>query len=760
MTCEQPGCGGQIVDGYCDVCGMAPRRATATAAGPSAAQPAATPPSAAQPTAPLPSAAGAPPPTRAPTHGVASARTVGAATTGRASTGTTTARRHGTRRTTARHRLGAGLVEVAPTPYRDPATAVLESPGVAESRRFCARCGEPVGRSRDGAPGRAEGFCRSCGARFSFAPRLAAGDTVAGQYEVVGCLAHGGMGWVYLAKDHNVSDRWVVLKGLLNTGDDDAMAAALAERRFLAEVEHPNIVKIHNFVQHESSGYIVMEYVGGTSLKEILRARREANGGTAQPLPVAEAIAYILEVLPAFAYLHDRGLLFCDFKLDNVIQTEHSLKLIDLGGVYRIGDASSPVYGTIGYQAPEIAQIGPTVPSDLFTVARTLALLCFNFHGYQGQFKHTLPPRETIPVLQRFDSLHRFLAKATAPDPDDRFQSAEEMADQLFGVLREVVAADDGTTVPAQSTLFTGDLRADPAHPDWRRLPGLRVASDDPAAGYLATLMAAEPASLVEQLRAAPVRTVEVDLRLARALADAGEWRAAREVCDAVEQEDPWEWRAAWARAVAYLSDDRAEAAARSFGDVNAAVPGELAPKLALGVAIEQSGDPKRALPCYEVVARTDPSYTTAAFGLARCRLATGDRAGALAAYDGVPASSISYDDAQLAKIGAIVHDGDGHGPELDDLRVAALSLESMTLGPERRAGLSVQLLQSALGIVQRGGVTPTQGDKLLGVGIEERELRAGIERGYRTLAHLSEDADERIRLVDQANAVRPRTWT
>ena len=93
------------------------------------------------------------------------------------------------------------------------------------------------------------------------------------------------MGWIYLARDRNVSDRWVVLKGLLNAGDGDAMAAALAERRFLAEVEHPNIVKIFNFVEHEGSGYIVMEYVGGRSLKQILAARREANGGEPDPLP-------------------------------------------------------------------------------------------------------------------------------------------------------------------------------------------------------------------------------------------------------------------------------------------------------------------------------------------------------------------------------------------------------------------------------------------------------------------------------------------
>ena len=69
---------------------------------------------------------------------------------------------------------------------------------------------------------------RKCGRGYSFSPKLAAGDLVAGQYQVVGCLAHGGLGWIYLARDRNVSDRWVVLKGLLDSGDTDAMSAAVA----------------------------------------------------------------------------------------------------------------------------------------------------------------------------------------------------------------------------------------------------------------------------------------------------------------------------------------------------------------------------------------------------------------------------------------------------------------------------------------------------------------------------------------------------
>src|SRR5690242_5397577 len=229
MTCTQPGCGGTIQDGYCDTCGLAAAGSESSSAS------------------------------SGPLSGSRSSRSRSRRTTGRS----------------ARGRLGAGLVEIPPVPYRDPASAVLADPRVPENKRYCSNCEQPVGRGRDGRAGLTEGFCRNCGTRFSFSPKLEPGDLVAGQYEVLGCLAFGGLGWIYLARDHNVSDRWVVLKGLLNTGDADAMAAAVAERQFLAQVEHPNIVRIYNFVQHadrrtgESAGYIVMEYVGGKSLKQI-----------------------------------------------------------------------------------------------------------------------------------------------------------------------------------------------------------------------------------------------------------------------------------------------------------------------------------------------------------------------------------------------------------------------------------------------------------------------------------------------------------
>ena len=266
VRCTQPGCDGTIEDGYCNTCGLA---APAASSGPSG-----------------------------PGLRLGRLRAVGPGPSGSSSGSSgasrstrSRARGRGSSRS-ARGRLGAGLVDIPPVPYRDPASAVLADPQVPEAKRYCSSCDQPVGRGRDGRPGLAEGFCRNCGTRFSFSPKLEPGELVAGQYEVLGCLAHGGLGWIYLAKDHNVSDRWVVLKGLLNTGDADAMAAAVAERQFLAEVEHPNIVRIYNFVQHadrrtgEMAGYIVMEYVGGKSLKQILVDARQAGRlGAGAPCP-------------------------------------------------------------------------------------------------------------------------------------------------------------------------------------------------------------------------------------------------------------------------------------------------------------------------------------------------------------------------------------------------------------------------------------------------------------------------------------------
>src|SRR5260370_20935779 len=142
------------------------------------------------------------------------------------------------------------------------------------------------------------------------------------------------------------------------------------------------------------------------------------------------------------------------------MQSEEQLKLIAMGGVRRIDDEDGAIYGTIGYQAQEIATLGPSPSSDLYTVGRALAVLTFEFSGYQGKYSRSLPDPAAVPLLAQQESFLRVLRRATDPDPDGRFASASDMAEQLTGVLREVLALADGKPSPAFSSLFSPELHA------------------------------------------------------------------------------------------------------------------------------------------------------------------------------------------------------------------------------------------------------------------------------------------------------------
>jgi serine/threonine-protein kinase PknG len=745
-ACPRSGCSGTLdEDDFCDVCGLA---------------------------AP-PAAAVAEPATVGSARGSASQPTIATVWTSAPTAPVTGTSRRSSGRSPSRGLLGAGLVEVPRVPYRDPRSAVLTDPEVPESRRFCGNgaCQAKVGRSRDGRPGRVEGFCAKCGQRYSFTPKLSPGELVHNQYEVLGCLAHGGLGWIYLALDRAVADRWVVLKGLLDTGDSDAMAAAMAERRFLAEVEHPNIVKIHNFVQHRdptsdsATGYIVMEYVGGQSLKDILKQRRR-EVGPRECLPLAQAIAYALEVLPAIGYLHAVGLLYCDFKPDNVIQTEEQLKLIDLGAVRRTDDDISAVYGTVGYQAPEIASSGPSVESDIYTVGRALAVMTLAFDFHSSRFRDRLPGPADEPLLAEFESYHRLLLRATATDPARRFGSAEEMKEQLTGVLREVLAIQDGQPRPGPSVEFTPERHSfgvrsgitdqvplDPAAVV-DALPVPRVDGADPAAAFLATVTSSDPRRLIEELADAPQFTVEVRLRMARALIELGELAAANEQLDSVATQS--DWRVAWHRGLAALAGRRIEAARAAFDTVYSAVPGEAAPKLALAVCAEAAGDGGLADRYYRTVWRTDRSYLSAAFGLARVLLRRGERIETVDVLRSVPESSSQHLIAQLAAIRAQTGGAPVDVLTERDLVDAGTRLRTLELDAERRTQASRELLETALAWVHMGR---TGAGKVLDCALTEQDLRFGLERCYRTLARQAATTEERIALVDRANEIRPRTW-
>ena len=722
--CTQKDCTGTIEDGYCNICGhaAAEKRPIGAKATGGAAR----------------------------SNGSGSRSIVtgtGSSPVSRATNGSRRSRRSTSR--TSRRPLGAGLITLPELPSTDPEKTLLVDPKIPEHKRFCSNCDAPLRRDF--------GYCGKCGQKYSFVPSLKSGDIVASQYEVKGALAYGGLGWIYLAFD-NVLSRYVVLKGLLNAHDASSAVAAVAERQFLAAVKHPNIVGIYNFVQHGAEGFIVMEYVGGKTLKQI----RQERG----PLPPAEAVAYIHRILSAFSYLHNSGFVYCDFKPDNVMLERDDVKLIDMGGVRRVQDTQGDIYCTVGYSAPE-AREGPTPASDLFTIGRTLAVLLAEFRGLSKDFRYTLPPPSEVPVFAEQESLYRLLLKATAQNPDDRFENADEMAEQMLGVLREIVATTTGQPRPAPSCLFGADPLSlevgdemKPVQPEARYVPAPLIDTSDPGAqAVAAALTHPDP-----QMRVAALRKVseqrpksrEAKLRLAATLGDTGSRAEADKILEELGVDDPWDWRVQWTSGRLRLAQGDLSRAQKDFDQVYFDLPGELAPKLALGLAAESSGNLALAQRMYDLVSRVDDNYVSATFGLSRTALATDNRSAAADALARIPQSSAVYIRSRVQTARCLVA-ATRTPPKDVDLSHAAKVAESLTLDLYHRGEVQAEILRTALRLVRLRQLKANGSGKLFGWSLAEKDLRLALEKTLRSMAQLV-SGDQRVDLVDQANQVRPYT--
>lgn len=682
-----------------------------------------------------------------------------------------------TRRVSPIRRLSGGLVEVPRVIEKDPLAALMDNPVVAEAKRFCWSCGKPVGRRGRGHEAQSEGECPHCGSAYSFLPQLTPGSMVADQYEVKGCIAHGGLGWIYLAFDKNVNNRPVVLKGLVHSGDAEAQAIAMAERQFLAEVTHPAIVKIFNFVEHADQhgdpvGYIVMEYVGGTSLKQ-------AHGSK---LPVGQAIAYMIEILPALGYLHSVGLVYNDLKPENIMVTEEQLKLIDLGAVSRINSFGF-LYGTPGYQAPEIVRTGPTVATDIYTVGRTLAALTLQLRTRGGRYVDGLP--EDDPLLTKYDSFGRLLRRAIDPDPRRRFSSAEEMSGQLIGVLREVVALDSGVPRPGLSSVFsrtrsTFGVEMLVAHTDvyldgqthTERLTApeiaraLQVPLVDPAdvgATVLSATVLSQPVQTLDSLRAARhgaldsegvdlSESVELPLMEVRALLDLGDVAKANRKLENLADRVGWRWRLVWFKAVGELLAGDYDSATKHFSEVLDTLPGELAPKLALAATAELAGTAaERSF--YQTVWNTDDGIISAGFGLARAQSSLGDREAAVHTLDQVPHTSRHFTTARLTSAVTLLSAPTTAEITEEQIRDAARRVEALPETEPRVLQIRALVLGTALDWLAENTANTKH---ILGFPFTEYGLRLGVEASLRGLARVAPTKAHRYALVDLANNVRP----
>ncbi|MEU1627581.1 tetratricopeptide repeat protein [Streptomyces sp. NPDC020096] len=686
-----------------------------------------------------------------------------------------------------------GLLELPTVSPPAPADLIIRDPRPPTHGRRCGadNCTELIGIGYGGQPARSRGFCPKCGTPYSFVPELRPGDRV-DHYQVIGCLARGGLGWIYLAEDTRLKGLRVVLKGLINTRDEFSHRSAAEERRSLATLHHPDIVSVITDVQHlapgarEPTGYIVMEYIGGRSLQQLLESP-DLEGIFGGPLLFDHVITYGCKILGALEYLHGRKLLYCDMKPANVIHYDKEIKVIDLGAVRRVDDHDSVLVYTEKFAPPKAERDRGDfdVDTDLYTVARTLEHLA----------------RHAVPATGLADRSFRLVIdRAKHQDRAARFGSAAEMSRQLWEVLRENRALARHEQYPERSTLFaptavlfgsrlgaipplshwtgrTGGqpLRLDIDPPDpveaARGLPIPIPRPDDPAAPLLTSLAADNPERIEErETEDLGFQTVEVALWLCRAYLQRGEpGQADHWLREATRRMGPgaagYDWRLAWHRGVLHLGRRDVSGAQEEFGAVHATVPGEYAPKLALGYCAEwrrkdESGADAKSY--YEAVWQRDRSQGSAAFGLARIHLRHGDRAGAVGILDQVPKTSRHYDAARIAAVRVYAGRLADRAPTVDHLRevverLPELDLDGGEAGGESRERLLAEIRETVFASRPAAGWGARfPGGRLFGPDGTERQLRELLEESFWKLAGQARTADERAELIDQAHGIRP----
>jgi eukaryotic-like serine/threonine-protein kinase len=263
-----------------------------------------------------------------------------------------------------------------------------------------------------------------------------------GRYRIQRKLGAGGMADVYLAEDQELGRR-VAIK-ILNSrhgNDDQFIERFRREAKNAAALNHPNIVSIYDRGEAEDTYYIAMEFLDGRTLKELIVGRGAA--------PVNVAIEYARQILSALRFAHRHGIVHRDIKPHNVlVDGEGRVKVTDFGiaraGASQMTEAGS-IVGTAQYLSPEQARGGEVDPrSDLYSLGVVLYELLTGKTPFDGEtpveiaMKHLsntpAPPSKLRPDVPR--ELDMVVMRALAKNPDERYQSADEMESDLERVAR------------------------------------------------------------------------------------------------------------------------------------------------------------------------------------------------------------------------------------------------------------------------------------------------------------------------------------
>jgi len=278
-----------------------------------------------------------------------------------------------------------------------------------------------------------------------------------GRYRILRKLGSGGMANVYLAEDEDLGRR-VAIK-ILNdryANDELFVERFRREAKSAAGLSHPNIVSIYDRGEAEGTYYIAMEVIEGRSLKELILTRG--------PLPIGQAIAYTLEVLEALRFAHRHGIIHRDVKPHNILIGER-LKVTDFGiaraGASQMTEAGS-IMGTAQYLSPEQARGAPvTASSDLYSIGIVLYEMLTGKVPFTGDsaieiaMKHLnevpRPPSKIRPEIP--EELDQVVLRALAKAPEDRYQTAEEFAEDLHRVEAGLPLAPE--TAEAATAMLT-----------------------------------------------------------------------------------------------------------------------------------------------------------------------------------------------------------------------------------------------------------------------------------------------------------------
>ena len=271
---------------------------------------------------------------------------------------------------------------------------------------------------------------------------IAKGQKINDRYEIIRSIGEGGMANVYLGYDM-ILDRNVAIKVLRGDLSNDEKFVRRFQREALSasSLAHPNIVEVYDVGEDNGLYYIVMEYIEGKTLKQLLKKR-----GT---LTLSEAIDIMLQLTDGMAHAHDSYIIHRDLKPQNImIKDDGQIKITDFGIAMALNSTqltqTNSVMGSVHYLPPEQASgKGCTIKSDIYSMGIIFYELLSGSLPFRGDnaveiaLKHMRDPlpslREENPAIPQ--SIENIIRKATAKNPKNRYEDARSMHEDLLTAL-------------------------------------------------------------------------------------------------------------------------------------------------------------------------------------------------------------------------------------------------------------------------------------------------------------------------------------